>query len=138
MSKTFVKDPREVVKSGDVVRVKVLDVDVPRKRISLTLRLDDESGTGGGPRGGGRSERGGGDGGIRRGGGSSGHGSPGGAGRDGGSGGGAGRDGGSRSGAGQGGQSRQGRGGSGGPVGGGAMADALRRAGLDKGRDGTR
>ena len=44
MSKTFVKDPREVVKPGDVVRVKVLDVDVPRKRISLTLRLDDEAG----------------------------------------------------------------------------------------------
>ncbi len=42
LSKTFVKDPREVVKSGDVVRVKVLDVDIPRKRISLTLRLDDE------------------------------------------------------------------------------------------------
>ncbi|MEN3359974.1 MAG: protein Tex, partial [Mycobacteriales bacterium] len=43
MSKTFVKDPRDVVKSGDIVRVKVLDVDVPRKRISLTLRLDDEA-----------------------------------------------------------------------------------------------
>jgi protein Tex len=42
MSKTFVKDPRDVVKPGDIVRVKVLDVDVPRKRISLTLRLDDE------------------------------------------------------------------------------------------------
>jgi len=41
MSKTFVKDPRDVVKPGDVVRVKVLDVDVARKRISLTLRLDD-------------------------------------------------------------------------------------------------
>jgi uncharacterized protein len=41
MSTTFVRDPRDVVKSGDVVRVKVLDVDVPRKRISLTLRLDD-------------------------------------------------------------------------------------------------
>jgi uncharacterized protein len=41
MSKTFVKDPRDVVKPGDVVRVKVLDVDVPRNRISLTLRLDD-------------------------------------------------------------------------------------------------
>jgi len=41
MSKSFVKDPRDVVKPGDVVRVKVLDVDVPRKRISLTLRLDD-------------------------------------------------------------------------------------------------
>lgn len=43
MSRTFVKDPRDVVKSGDVVRVKVLDVDVPRKRISLTLRLEDEA-----------------------------------------------------------------------------------------------
>ncbi len=38
----FVKDPREMVKPGDVVKVKVLYVDVPRKRISLTLRLDDE------------------------------------------------------------------------------------------------
>ena len=38
----FVKDPRDIVKPGDVVRVKVLDVDVPRKRISLTLRLDDD------------------------------------------------------------------------------------------------
>jgi uncharacterized protein len=45
MSKTFIKDPREVVKPGDIVRVKVLDVDVPRKRIALTLRLDDETGT---------------------------------------------------------------------------------------------
>ncbi len=44
MSRTFVKDPRDVVKPGDIVRVKVLDVDVPRKRISLTLRLDDEGG----------------------------------------------------------------------------------------------
>ncbi|HWR48317.1 MAG TPA: Tex family protein [Pseudonocardiaceae bacterium] len=41
MAKTFVKDPREVVKPGDVVRVKVLDADVPRNRIKLTLRLDD-------------------------------------------------------------------------------------------------
>ncbi|TAJ82210.1 Tex family protein [Reyranella sp.] len=45
MSKTFVKDPRAVVKSGDVVRVKVLEVDKPRKRISLTLRLDDQAGS---------------------------------------------------------------------------------------------
>jgi uncharacterized protein len=52
MSKTFVKDPREVVKPGDVVKVKVLDVDVPRKRISLTLRLDEENSVGA-PRGGG-------------------------------------------------------------------------------------
>ena len=44
MSKTFVKDPREVVKSGDIVRVKVLEVDVGRKRIALSLRLDDEAG----------------------------------------------------------------------------------------------
>jgi len=43
MSKNFVSDPRSVVKSGDVVRVKVLSVDVPRHRISLTLRLDDEA-----------------------------------------------------------------------------------------------
>ncbi|OMI41331.1 transcription accessory protein, partial [Streptomyces sparsogenes DSM 40356] len=52
MSKTFVKDPRDVVKPGDIVRVKVLDVDIPRKRISLTLRLDDEAGAGSGPGGG--------------------------------------------------------------------------------------
>ncbi|GGP57393.1 Tex family protein [Streptomyces melanogenes] len=59
LSKTFVKDPREVVKPGDIVKVKVLDVDVPRKRISLTLRLDDEASagaSGGGPK---REERGG-------------------------------------------------------------------------------
>ncbi|SDM27206.1 Tex family protein [Nonomuraea jiangxiensis] len=43
MSHNYVKDPRDVVKPGDIVRVKVLDVDIPRKRISLTLRLDDET-----------------------------------------------------------------------------------------------
>ena len=42
MAKTFVKDPRAVVKPGDIVRVKVLKLDVPRRRIALTLRLDDE------------------------------------------------------------------------------------------------
>ena len=42
MSRNFVSDPHSVVKSGDVVRVKVLSVDIPRHRISLTLRLDDE------------------------------------------------------------------------------------------------
>jgi uncharacterized protein len=42
MSRNFVSDPHTVVKSGDVVRVKVLSIDVPRHRISLTLRLDDE------------------------------------------------------------------------------------------------
>ncbi|MER6614295.1 Tex family protein [Streptomyces xantholiticus] len=80
MSKTFVKDPRDVVKPGDVVKVKVLDVDIPRKRISLTLRLDDEASQTQAPRrerggrppqqrqggGGGRERRGGG-GGDRRG-----------------------------------------------------------------------
>jgi len=44
MSKTFVKDPRQIVKPGDIVRVKVLEVDMARKRIALTLRLDDEVG----------------------------------------------------------------------------------------------
>jgi uncharacterized protein len=44
MSKTFIKDPREVVKSGDIVKVKVLEVEVARKRIALTLRLDDATG----------------------------------------------------------------------------------------------
>ncbi|MCX3062447.1 Tex family protein [Streptomyces beihaiensis] len=51
LSRTFVKDPRDVVKPGDIVKAKVLDVDVPRKRISLTLRLDDDAS-------GGRAERG--------------------------------------------------------------------------------
>ncbi|MEU7489646.1 Tex family protein [Streptomyces sp. NPDC042319] len=112
MSKTFVKDPRDVVKPGDIVRVKVLDVDIPRKRISLTLRLDDDhnvaSGQGG--QGGGRGGR---------------------------------RDGTPRQRQG-GGQGRQGGGNARGGRGGGrdaapangAMADALRRAGLlgkDKG-----
>jgi len=41
MSKTFIKDPREAAKPGDVVKVKVLEVDAPRKRIALTMRLDD-------------------------------------------------------------------------------------------------
>ncbi|MGP9017307.1 Tex family protein [Streptomyces sp. BR1] len=70
LSNKFVKDPREVVKPGDIVKVKVMDVDVPRKRISLTLRLDDDAsaGTSGGePKRGGRppqqrqQRRGGGD-----------------------------------------------------------------------------
>ena len=41
LSDRYVKDPREVVKAGDIVRVKVLEVDVARKRIALTRRLDD-------------------------------------------------------------------------------------------------
>jgi uncharacterized protein len=44
MARQFVKDPREIVKPGDVVKVKVMDVDVGRKRISLSLRLDDDPG----------------------------------------------------------------------------------------------
>lgn len=39
----FVKDPREVVKAGDVVRVKVLEVDLARRRIALSMRLTDDS-----------------------------------------------------------------------------------------------
>ncbi|GGP19646.1 Tex family protein [Silvimonas iriomotensis] len=42
MSHKFIKDPREVVKAGDVVKVKVQEVDVKRKRIALTMRLDDD------------------------------------------------------------------------------------------------
>jgi uncharacterized protein len=41
LSKNFVSDPHDVVKSGDVVQVKVLSVDIPRHRISLTMRTDD-------------------------------------------------------------------------------------------------
>lgn len=110
LSRSYVSDPRDVVKSGDIVRVKVLDVDLPRKRISLTLRLDDEprtsaaagsgSGSGGSGSGGGGERRGR---------------TP--------------RQGG-RQGQGQGDR----RGGSAQPPASGAMADALRRAGLTGGR----
>ena len=105
MSHEFVSDPREVVKPGDVVKVKVLDVDVERKRISLTLRLDDEVPAGDGqaegkPRGG-RAQGG------NQGGGGRGRGKPGGGK--------------------QGRQNRQG--GRGQAPAGGAMADALRKAG---------
>lgn len=43
MSTKFVKDPHEVVKAGQVVKVKVIDVDVKRQRIALTMRLDDDA-----------------------------------------------------------------------------------------------
>ena len=119
MSHSFVSDPHDVVKNGDIVKVKVLDVDVPRNRISLSLRLDDEPGqerdkanaknAGSGARGGGE----------RRGGRS--HGGRGGQGRNGGRGGRGNR----------GGHGRQGnRGANNG--GGGSMAEALRRAGFGK------
>ena len=102
MSRNFVKDPRDVVKPGDIVRVKVLDVDIPRKRISLTLRLDDQA-DGRGEQRQGRS------------------------------------DGGGRQGQ-RGGRPRQDRdrGRSAPPPANGALAEALRRAGLDKGLDAVR
>ncbi|SEK27082.1 Tex family protein [Rhodococcus maanshanensis] len=109
MSHNFVKDPREVVKSGDVVKVKVMEVDIPRQRIGLSLRLDDEPGAAkqDGPRGQGGGQRQGGQ-------------------RDGGS-----RQGGGQRGGGQRGGQRQG-GGSGSSPAGGSMADALRKAGFGK------
>nr|WP_067524263.1 Tex family protein [Nocardia uniformis] len=125
MSHNFVKDPREVVKSGDVVKVKVMEVDIPRQRIGLSLRLDDEPGAakqadGGRPRGQGQGQRG-----------------PGGGGRP------QQRSGGAPGGQGKGGQGKGGQGNAGGqggrgqdrrnqPAASGAMADALRRAGFGK------
>lgn len=44
LANQFVKDPREVVKAGDIVKVKVMEVDGARKRIALTMRLDDTPG----------------------------------------------------------------------------------------------
>ncbi|MEP9369586.1 Tex family protein [Xanthobacter sp. VNH20] len=46
----FVKDPHEVVKAGDVVKVRVVEVDVKRKRIALTMRKDDGAARPSGPR----------------------------------------------------------------------------------------
>ena len=43
LSSRFIKDPHEIVKAGQVVRVKVLEVDLKRQRIALTMRLDDEA-----------------------------------------------------------------------------------------------
>jgi uncharacterized protein len=45
LANKFIKDPHEVVKPGQIVKVKVLDVDVKRQRISLTMRLDDAAGS---------------------------------------------------------------------------------------------
>jgi uncharacterized protein len=47
LANRFVEDPREIVKPGDVVKVKVLSVDLQRQRIALTMRLDDEPESGG-------------------------------------------------------------------------------------------
>ncbi|WP_028109400.1 Tex family protein [Ferrimonas futtsuensis] len=44
LSHQFVDDPRKVVKTGDVVKVKVMEVEIDRKRIGLSMRLDDEPG----------------------------------------------------------------------------------------------
>ncbi|MFF9979236.1 Tex family protein [Streptomyces erythrochromogenes] len=132
LSKNFVKDPRDVVKPGDIVRVKVMEVDIPRKRISLTLRLEDEAGAergAGAPRQ--REER--------RGGGRPPQQRGGAGGQSGGEGGGRGQGERGRRGQGQG----QGQGGGQGRRQGGAapapansaMADALRRAGLTGGEE---
>ncbi|WP_109126230.1 Tex family protein [Dyella sp. C11] len=62
LSHTFVKDPRDAVKAGDIVKVKVMEVDLPRQRIGLSMRLDDEPGQqvrGGRPAGGSEPSRGG-------------------------------------------------------------------------------
>jgi protein Tex len=119
MSDKFVEDPRDVVRSGDVVRVKVQEVDEARKRISLTLRLND--GPAGAPAKVESGDRSGRPGGGQRG---QGKGGPKGGGNGGGNGGG---KGGGRSGGNGGGQS--GGRGSSAPAN-SAMADALRRAGL--------
>jgi uncharacterized protein len=66
LSHTFVKDPRDAVKAGDIVKVKVMEVDIPRQRIGLSMRLEDEPGqargsrpgAGGDTRGGQRDSRG--------------------------------------------------------------------------------
>ncbi|AZS83789.1 RNA-binding transcriptional accessory protein [Streptomyces griseoviridis] len=131
MSRTFVKDPRDVVKPGDIVKVKVLDVDIPRKRVSLTLRLDDEAAPQDG--GDGRPQRGGRGGGRppqqrqRQ--------------QQGGGGGGGNGNGGGAKGAGGKGGDRGGRGGGqrqAAPPANSAMADALRRAGLVDPKNGRR
>ncbi|MFW6345927.1 MAG: helix-hairpin-helix domain-containing protein, partial [Halomonas sp.] len=44
LSDTFIEDPRSGVKAGDIVRVKVMSVDIPRARIGLSMRLDDQPG----------------------------------------------------------------------------------------------
>ncbi len=61
LSDRFVKDPHEVVKTGDLVKVKVLEVDIKRQRIALTMRMSDEpgasgSGRQGAPTGAGRND----------------------------------------------------------------------------------
>lgn len=57
LAEKFVKDPRDVVKAGDIVRVKVMEVDEPRKRIGLTMRLSDKASEQADKRGGGRRDQ---------------------------------------------------------------------------------
>ncbi|MCT7370623.1 RNA-binding transcriptional accessory protein [Mycolicibacterium llatzerense] len=127
MADRFVSDPHEVVKSGQVVKVKVLEVDVERQRIGLTLRLNDDPQR---PRDGKRPEQGSG---PRRDGG----GQP--RGRDGGNRGGNGNGGGSGGGQNRGQNQDRGRNPQRGNAGGrreaapsGSMAEALRKAGFGK------
>jgi len=144
MSKSFVRDPREVAKPGDIVKVKVLDVDIPRKRISLTLRLDDDAadraGGGGGStgrtggQGGGPREARGGGGPRGRGGAGQSAGDPRGGGRQGGRDGGRESRDGDRSGGSRGPRRDGGSGGGGGATGGGGRGDA--RGGAGGGRSG--
>ena len=55
LSEKFIKDPHEAVKAGDVVKVKVMEVDIPRNRIALSMRMGDTPGEKiEGPRGGAR------------------------------------------------------------------------------------
>lgn len=58
LSHDFVKDPRDAVKAGDIVKVKVMEVDLPRQRIGLSMRLDDEPGQARGGRDGGEAHKG--------------------------------------------------------------------------------
>lgn len=102
MSNKFISDPHEVVRSGQVVKVKVMEVDVQRQRIGLSLRLDDEPGQPAQRQGGGKR---GGNGGSSKGG-NTGNGAKGGRG------------------------ARGGRGNSGGRPASGSMADALKKAGF--------
>ena len=44
LSEKFIKDPREAVKAGDVVKVKVMEIDIPRKRVGLSMRMSDTPG----------------------------------------------------------------------------------------------
>ncbi|SUG12819.1 transcription accessory protein [Salmonella enterica subsp. arizonae] len=53
LANKFVDDPHTVVKAGDIVKVKVLEVDLQRKRIALTMRLDEQPGETTARRGGG-------------------------------------------------------------------------------------